>query len=105
MDQDHSVKSSKPSQNADVLDYAVVVENLARQQKLTEAKVRSMVRALCSVAGEALKAGKIVNIPGLGRLQVRHVTNEKPLKEGEKPRPEKRIVFAPAKALKDSASV
>jgi nucleoid DNA-binding protein len=93
---DRTVKKSL--RGLEILDYPVVVEKLAEQQKLSEIKVRAVVRGLVGLVAEGLKTGKAVRIGGLGVLRIRDTKAPSALPLEDKPRAaKKRVVLSPAK--------
>ena len=82
----------------DILDFRTVVEKLADQQKLSEIKVRKVVRGLVAVVAEGLKNGQAVRIGGLGVLRVRNIeTRSPPIVGGKARKAKRRVVLSPAK--------
>jgi nucleoid DNA-binding protein len=93
---DEAVKRSLHS--VDILDYSTVVEKLADQQKLSEIKVRAVVRGLVALVADGLKSGKAVRIGGLGVLRVRDMQARAALTVGGKShKVSKRVVLSSAK--------
>jgi len=90
---DEAVKKS-----VEILDYSTVVEKLADRQKLSEVKVRAVVRGLVALVADGLKSGKAVRIGGLGVLRVRDMEARAALTVGGKShKASKRVVLSSAK--------
>ena len=85
------VKTNAAS-SADMVDFASIVEEIAKKTRLPKSKVKSVVKELVGVSAAGLKDGKKVRIAGLGTLRVRDA--------GEKAGGAKRIVLTAAKPLK-----
>jgi nucleoid DNA-binding protein len=101
---DRTVK--KGLRGLEILDYPVVVEKLAEQQKLPEIKVRAIVRGLVGLVAEGLKTGKAVRIAGLGVLRIRDAKEPSALTVEGKPRGvKKRVVLSPAKQFNAAADL
>lgn len=91
------VTGKKSLQSVNILDYPAVVEALADQQKLSEAKVRAVVRGLVALLADGLKNGKAVRIGGLGVLRVRERSAPTGLR--------KRVVLSSAKKLNNAVNL
>jgi len=90
------VKKGPPG--VDILDFRMVVEKLAGQQKLSEIQVRRVVRGLVALVADGLRNGQAVRIAGLGVLRVRNIeARSAPTVQGDARKAKKRIVLSPAK--------
>jgi DNA-binding protein HU-beta len=80
----------------------------ASDSKLTKAQAKAIVDAVFGAIGGAAKKGEEVSIPGFGKFKVQ----AKPARTGRNPSTgaaiqiaaSKKVVFQPAKSLKDSVN-
>jgi len=80
----------------------------ASDSKLTKAQAKSIVDAVFAAIGAAAKKGDEVSVPGFGKFKVQ----SKPARTGRNPSTgatiqiaaSKKVVFQPAKALKDAVN-
>ena len=80
----------------------------ASDSKLTKAQAKSIVEAVFASIGAAAKKGDEVSVPGFGKFKVQ----SKPARTGRNPSTgatiqiaaSKKVVFQPAKALKDAVN-
>jgi nucleoid DNA-binding protein len=94
----HDQTEKKGLQSIDVMDYPTIVEKLADQQKLSEVKVRAIVRDFVALMAEGLKNGKAVRIGGLGLLRIRNAKAAAgSTAAGESQTPKKRVVLSSSK--------
>lgn len=84
---------------------ASYIEKLAADQSLTKVTAKAVVDSMLEAIGDAVAGGEEVNLPGFGKFTVKAV----PARTGRNPEtgapieiaPSKKVVFSPAKALKD----
>ncbi len=87
-------------------DYAALVHKLAEKQKLSDARVKAVIKDFFAAIADGLESGESVKIPGFGALHIRAVEARAATTEGGKARTAgKRIVFAPAKKFSAAAKV
>lgn len=80
----------------------------ASDSKLTKAQAKSIVDTVFAAIGAAAKKGDEVSVPGFGKFKVQ----SKPARTGRNPSTgatiqiaaSKKVVFQPAKALKDAVN-
>lgn len=91
------------------MNTAELVDHVAAQdEKLTKAQTKGVVDAVLRALAEAAVRGEEVNLPGFGKFKVQ----AKPARTGRNPSTgesiqiaaSKKVVFQPAKALKDAVN-
>lgn len=91
------------------MNTADLIDTLAsHDDKLTKAQAKSLVDALLGAIKDAAVRGEEVSLPGFGKFKVQ----DKPARTGRNPTTgaaieiaaSRKIVFQPAKALKDSVN-
>ena len=82
-----------------------LIDHLAADAKITKAQAKSLIESIFQAIHKAAGEGHETAIPGFGKFKV----HAKPGRTGRNPRtgeavqiaPSKKVVFQPAKALKD----
>jgi DNA-binding protein HU-beta len=91
------------------MNTADLADHLAsKDEKLSKAQAKSLVDGVIKAVAEAAVRGEEINLPGFGKFKVQ----EKPARPGRNPSTgaaieiaaSKKIVFQPAKALKDAVN-
>ncbi|MFI4974783.1 MAG: HU family DNA-binding protein [Caulobacterales bacterium] len=82
-----------------------LIDHIAADAKVTKAQAKSLIDSVFGAIHHAAGRGAEVSIPGFGKFKVQH----KPARTGRNPRTgaavkiaaSKKVVFQPAKALKE----
>ena len=91
------------------MNTADLIDHLAsKDDKLTKAQAKGLVDGLFKAIADAAGRGEEINVPGFGKFKVQ----AKPARTGRNPSTgaaiqiaaSKKVVFQPAKALKDSVN-
>jgi DNA-binding protein HU-beta len=91
------------------MNTAELVDHLASQdEKLTKGQAKGVVDAVLKALADAAVRGEEINLPGFGKFKVQ----AKPARTGRNPSTgeaisiaaSKKVVFQPAKALKDAVN-
>lgn len=85
-----------------------LIDHVASDAGVTKAQAKSIVEGVLNQIAEAARKGEEVNLPGFGKFKVQ----DRPARQGRNPATgntiqiaaTKRVVFQPAKALKDAVS-
>lgn len=85
-----------------------LIDHVATDAGVTKAQAKSIVEGVLNQIAEAARKGEEVNLPGFGKFKVQ----DRPARKGRNPATgdtiqiaaTKRVVFQPAKALKDAVS-
>jgi len=87
------------------MNFSELIDHVAADAKVTKAHAKDLIGSVFGAIHKAAGRGHEVSVPGFGKFKVHH----KPARTGRNPRTgaavkiaaSKKVVFHPAKALKD----